>query len=133
MRSRSSLRSMPPSLRLSFNVFSFDDIQREVVFCFGRFRNQSFASERFRNQSKACGRGTRYRMAITLGTRVGIVVHCGLWLIGRTTKFTRRARVTLISQPTLPPARVQRLVIRLLQFSHAEHLRRFSSRGRQCS
>jgi len=26
-------------------------------------------------------------------------------------KFTRRARVTLISKPTLPPARVQRLVL----------------------
>ena len=30
----------------------------------------------------------------------------------RTTKFTRRARETLISKPTLPPARVQRLVRR---------------------
>ena len=29
---------------------------------------------------------------------------------GRTTKFTRRARETLNSEPTLPPARVQRLV-----------------------
>ena len=29
-----------------------------------------------------------------------------------TTQFTRRARATLISKPTLPPARVQRLVIR---------------------
>jgi len=32
------------------------------------------------------------------------------WMIPRTLKFTRRAREMLISKPTLPPARVQRLV-----------------------
>jgi hypothetical protein len=49
---------------------------QEVVFCFERFKNHSFANERFGNQSKTSGRGTQNRMAITHRARGGLVVGC---------------------------------------------------------